>query len=157
MNEEKPAPSRKSASEQDLVARPSSTTAEAIQGEFWPVAELLALERERIASQDRRTAVAQHAIDAGDAADKRQYDYHIEKLRRDDEARTRRHASGIAIVWALLAAAIGFVGFVCWMIFAGNDTQRALASELLETVVTGAGGFGIGWILLNGIRRFLAK
>ena len=47
-------------------------------------------------------------IDAGDAADKRQYDYHVEKLRRDDDDRKRRHASGIAIVWTLLAATIGF-------------------------------------------------
>ena len=84
MSEAKPAPSQQSALERDLVAQPSSTSSEGIQGELWPVAELVALERERIASQDRRADIARHAIDAGDAADKRQYEYHVEKLRRDD-------------------------------------------------------------------------
>lgn len=156
-DEAKPTSGQDSAPEQDLVARSSPTTPEAIQGELWPMAELIALERERIASQDRRTAVTRHAIDAGDAADKRQYEYHVEKLRRDDEDRKRRHTSGIAIVWVLLTATLVFTGLLFWMNFAGDDAQRALANELLETIVTGLGGFGIGWVLLHGIRRFLAR
>lgn len=156
-DEAKPASGQEPAPEQDLVARSSPTTPEAIQGELWPMAELIALERERIASQDRRTAVTRHAIDAGDAADKRQYEFHVEKLRRDDEDRKRRHASGITIVWALLIAAIVFTGLLFWMIFAGDDAQRAVADDLLETIVTGLGGFGIGWLLLTSIRRFLAR
>ena len=121
------------------------------------MAELIALERERIASQDRRTAVTRHAIDAGDAADKRQYEYHVEKLRRDDEDRKSRHASGITIVWALLIAAIVFTGLLFRMIFAGDDAQRAVANDLLETIVTGLGGFGIGWLFLTSVRRFMAR
>lgn len=100
-DEAKPTSGQESAPEQDLVARSSPKTPEAIQGELWPMAELITLERERIASQDRRTDVTRHAIDAGDAADQRQYEYRVEKLRRDDEDRKRRHASGIAIVWVL--------------------------------------------------------
>ena len=157
MSEAKPAPSQQSALERDLVARPSSTSSEGIQGELWPVAELVALERERIASQDRRADIARHAIDAGDAADKRQYEYHVEKLRRDDEDRRRRHASGIRIVWALFGAVTALAVFLFWMLFTGDDAQRAVANGLLETIVTGLGGFGVGWALLNGIRRSLSR
>lgn len=157
MNEAKPAPSQKPEPERNLVTKPSPAASEPVQGDLWPVAELIALERERIASQDRRTEITRHAIDAGDAADKRQYDYHVEKLRRDDEDRKRRHASGIWIVWALLVTGVVFAGLLCWMLFAGDDTQRAVANGLLETIATGLGGFGIGWALLSGIRRSLSR
>ena len=153
----KPTSHQKPEPEQALVSRQSPAGSGAIHEDFSPVAELIVIERERIASRDRRTDVMRRAIDAGDAADKRQYDYHVEKLRLDDDDRKRRHASGIAIVWTLLAATIGFTGFLCWMLFAGDEAQRAVANRLLGTVLTGLGGFGIGWALLNGIRRFLAR
>lgn len=155
MNE---APSdRKSDLEQHLVTKPSPTASELVQRDLRPVAEMIALERQRIASRDRRTEIMRHAIDAGDAADKRQYDYHVEKLRRDDEDRKRRHAAAIRIVWAVFAGATVFAVLLGWMLFAGNDTQRAVANELLETILTGLGGAGIGWMFLNGIRRLLLK
>jgi len=153
----KPTLHQKPEPEQALVSRQSPAGSGAIQEDFSLVAELIVIERERIASRDRRTDVMRRAIDAGDAADKRQYDYHVEKLRLDDDDRKRRHSSGIAIVWTLLAVTIAFIGFLCWMLFAGDEAQRAVADRLLETVLTGLGGFGIGWVLLNGIRRFLAR
>lgn len=88
MSEAKSAPSPKPESppEQALAARPSPAS-EANRDELWPIAELFNLERGRIASRDRRTEIMRHAITASDAADKRQYDYSVEKLRRDDEDR----------------------------------------------------------------------
>lgn len=100
MNEEKPAPGRKPEPERNLVTKPSPAASEPVQGDLWPVAELIALERERIASRDRRTEIT---------------------------------------------------------LFAGDDTQRAVANGLLETIVTGLGGFGVGWALLSGIRRSLSR
>lgn len=107
----KPTSHQKPEPEQALVSRQSPAGSGAIHEDFSPVAELIVIERERIASRDRRTDVMRRAIDAGDAADKRQYDYHVEKLRLDDDDRKRRHASGIAIVWTLLAVTIAFIGF----------------------------------------------
>ena len=130
---------------------------EAMPGDLLPVAELIALERERIDSQNRRTDIARRVIDASDAADKRQYEYHREKLLRDDADRKRRHASDMKVVWGLFASAMALAVVLFWMIFAGDDTQRTVASELLETIVTGLGGFGVGWALLNGIRRTLSR
>lgn len=60
-------------------------------------------------------------------------------------------------MWALFGAVTALVVFLFWMLFSGDDAQRAVASELLETIVTGLGGFGVGWALLNGIRRALPR
>lgn len=98
MSEVKPSPGEKEAPTGDLVAR-EPRAPEVVQGDPGQLTEFIALERERIASQDRRTVVMRHAIDASDAADKRQHDYHVEKLRREDEANNRRQKSGIAISW----------------------------------------------------------
>ena len=141
----------------DLVPRRSPPSTDSVQGELWPISALLELERKRIDSQDRRAAVARRAIEASDAADQRQYDYHVEKLRRDDEARTRRHDSGIRLLWALFGAGLLLAGLFFWMIFFGDDAQRTVALDILETVGTGLGGFGIVWFLWNGIRRLLAQ
>ena len=153
----KPTSHQKPEPKQDLVPRQSSAGSGAIHEDFSLVAELIALERERIASQDRRTDIARHAIEANDAADKRQYDYRGEKLRLDDDDRKRRYVSGIAIVGILLAVVIVFTGFLFWMLFTGDEAKRAAADRLLGTVLTGLGGFGGGWVILNGIRRLLAR
>ena len=141
----------------DLVHRQSPPATDSVQGELWPVSALLELEHKRVDSQDRRTVVARRAIEAGDAADQRQYDYYVEKLRRDDEARKRRHESGIRLLWALLGSGLLLTLFFFWMIFFGDDAQRVVALDILETVGTGLGGFGIVWFLWNGIRRLLAQ
>ena len=60
-------------------------------------------------------------------------------------------------MWALFGAVTALAVFLFWMLFAGDDAQRAVANGLLETIVTGLGGFGVGWALLNGIRRSLSR
>ena len=141
----------------DLVARPVRPSADSAQNELWPVSELLELERRRVDSQDRRIDVARRAIEASDAADQRQYDYHVERLRRDDEARKHRHESGIRLLWTVFGAGLLLTGLFFWMIFFGDDAQRTVALDILKTVGTGLGGFGIVWFLLHGIRQLLAR
>lgn len=139
------------------VARQPSSSPESVQGELWPVSALIALERERVASRDRRNDLTRQAIEADDAADQRQYDYHVEKLRRDDADRKRRHASGVRLLWGLFSAVALFNAFVFWMVFFGNDAQRSAATAILRTLGTGLGGFGIIWFLVTAARRFLAR
>lgn len=140
-----------------VVAQQSPASTESVQGELWPASALVTLERERVASRDRRTEVTRQAIEAENAADQRQYDYHVEKLRRDDEDRKRRHESGIRLLWALFTVTVGLTGFVFWMIFFGDDAQRSAAIDILRTIGTGLGGFGVVWFLLTAVRRFLAR
>ena len=141
----------------DLVAQQARPSSDSVQSEFWPVSELLELERRRVDSQDRRIDVARRAIEASDAADQRQYDYHVERLRRDDEARNRRHESGIRLLWTVVGSGLLLTGLFFWMIFFGNDAQRTVALDILKTVGTGLGGFGIIWFLLHGIRQLFAR
>ena len=50
--------------------------------------ELVALEHQRIDSTNRRTDVALKVIEASDSADKRQYDYSVERLRSNTTERS---------------------------------------------------------------------
>ena len=43
------------------------------------------------------------------------------------------------------------------MIFFGDDAQRTVALDILKTIGTGLGGFGIVWFFWSGIRRLLAN
>ena len=140
---------------EDIVVRDNSQVAELTQVNLFE--SLRDIEQKRIESQDRRTAVTSQAIEATNVADQRQYDYHVEKLRRDDEDRKDRHKSGVKFAWALFIAAAVFIGLFFTMVFFGNDTQQTMATEILRTVGTGLGGFGICWFLLSGFQRILPK
>ncbi len=137
---------------EDIVVRDNSPDTEPAQVNLFE--SFRDVEQKRIESQDRRTAVASQAIEATNVADQRQYDYHVEKLRRDDEDRKNRHKSGVNFAWAFIAAVV-FIGLFFTMIFFGNDTQQTIATEILRTIGTGLGGFGICWFLLSGFRRML--
>ena len=117
--------------------------------------QIIALERERNRSQDQRTAVALQLVEAGDAADKRQYDFHVEKLRLDDEKQRERHQSVFRILWALFIVGSVVVASMFWMIFFGDDTQRTMASDILKTMGTGLGGAGIVWLFRDLYHRAL--
>lgn len=140
---------------EDIVVRENSPVTEPAQVNLFE--SLRDIEQKRIESQDRRTAVASQAIEATNVADQRQYDYHVEKLRRDDEDRKNRHKSGVKFAWALFIVAVVFIGLFFTMIFFGNDAQQTMATEILRTIGTGLGGFGICWFLLSGFRRMLPK
>ena len=62
------------------------------QYEFFPLQTLIDLEHQRIASIDKRTDVGLNAIKAQDAADQRQFEYHMERLRTDGERSQGRHS-----------------------------------------------------------------
>ena len=75
----------------------------------WAFEQLIELERERVASNNRRLDVAEKVIAAaGEAVDQRQHDYHVERLRRSSTDRNARHWAFMKLVWA---AAIGSATF----------------------------------------------
>ena len=115
--------------------------------------ELVALERERIDSTNRRTDVALRAIDASDAADKRQYDYHVEKMRKEVEERSERRRSVFRVLWAIGGWVSVVAALLLLMLFFGTDTQREVAMQLLSTALTGLGGAGILWLFRTVLER----
>lgn len=115
--------------------------------------QLVDLERQRIESTNRRTEIALKAIEASDAADKRQYEYHVERLRQRSRARNERHRSIVKFAWAALATVVLAGGFVVSMLFFGNEAQRMAAQDILRTVATAVGGAGALWALMSALRR----
>ncbi len=115
--------------------------------------ELVALEHKRVDSADRRTEVALKAIEASSAADERQYNYHLEKLRTTMADRNERRRTVSRIVWTMGSAGAVVSGFLLLMLFFGTDAQRATAMDLLRTVLTGLGGAGILWLVRTLYKR----
>lgn len=108
------------------------------QLELW--GEMLAVERERIASRDRAVEAMREGFSKLDAADERQFKFHTDRLQRDDEFRNRRLTHVIHLTWVGAAVAILVLGVVLSMLFWGGEEQRATAI-LLTTHLLAAGGF----------------
>ena len=114
----------------------------------------MALERERLASADKRTGVVRAAIQASSAADERQFTFQMARLDKDDQHRkeTRSIARNVLYGGAVVGA---FVILACLgFSFLGDERQAQTAMTFLKTLMTGAGGAGI-WVLLRQIFMFL--
>lgn len=119
-------PERNAAQERDTVLVPRDEDLEHSDRQMWAFKQLIELERQRVDSNNRRTDVAVKAIAASDASDKRQYEYHVEKLRRGSEERKARHGSAIKFVWAVFALAVVSGAFVVGMLFFGDGVVRSI-------------------------------
>ena len=139
--------------ERDALLVPREEDLEDETRQMWAFKQLIELERQRVDSNNRRTDVALKAIAASDASDKRQYDYHVEKLRQGSDERKERHRSAINIVWAIFALALAGSAFVIGMLFFGSDSQRAAAEALLKTIGTAVGGAGAFWLVKEAFQR----
>ena len=119
--------------------------------------QLVDLERRRIESNTRRAEIALKAIAASDAADKREYDYHVERLRQGSRDRNERHRSVVKFAWAALATVVVVGGLVFYMLFFGNDAQRLVAHDLLSIVATAVGGAGALWAVKSVLQRMFGN
>jgi hypothetical protein len=119
---------------------------------FDPVRELLFVERERIGSMNRRTEIAREAIQMSDTADKRQFDYRMEKLRLEDQSDQRRHALSSRILWSGGVTSLFLLLSLLGMAFFASPEKAALAIDLLKVIFTGLGGGGILTLILQTVR-----
>ncbi|MDE2762523.1 MAG: hypothetical protein OXQ94_01565 [Gemmatimonadota bacterium] len=115
------------------------------QLELW--GEMLSVERERIASRDRAVEAMREGFAKLDAADERQFKFHIDRLRRDDEFRNRRLTHVIRLTWVGVAVAIGVLGIVLAMLFWGGEEQRATAILLTTHALSAGAFFAVGFLL----------
>jgi hypothetical protein len=104
--------------------------------------EMVALERERIASRDRMTAAIEAGFANAEAADQRQFKYQMDRLERDDNYRLRRLGHLVRFGW--YGAAIGTIllGFFVYAIMWGTPEQRAAAI----TFASATGAFAMGFL-----------
>ena len=69
------------------------------QIEMW--GEMVAVERERIASRDRAVEAMREGFARLDATDERQFKFHTDRLHRDDEFRNRQLTHVMHITWVV--------------------------------------------------------
>ena len=124
------------------------------EGEFFPEA-LIALERDRIDSFNRRTEVARRAVDANEAADQRQFSFHMEKLSRDSDDRDDRRVTGFRMLWVFIGVVVLAGGFMLAMAFFGDENQKQVAIDLVRTIANGVAGFGVIWAIINAFKRLI--
>ena len=116
------------------------------QIEIWT--EMVALERERIASRDRATAVMEAGFANLDAADERQFRFQTDRLQRDDEYRNRRLSYAVRFVWCGVILGTVLIALFVWAILWGSADQRAAAFTSVSVV----GALGAGTLLGRYIR-----
>lgn len=115
------------------------------QLELW--GEVLAVERERIASRDRAVEAMREGFAKLDAADDRQFKFHTDRLHRDDEFRNRRLTHVIRLAWVGVAVAVGVLGIVLSMLFWGGEEQRNTAFLLMTHALSAVGFLAVGFFL----------
>jgi hypothetical protein len=131
------------------------TREEARQQDLFP-AELVALERQRIDSQDKRTAVARAAIDAQQESDKRQFEFHMARLKSDEASGEKRFRFASKYLWTILVTGIGVLALLLAMIFFGGEHQSQLAIKAFKVLGNAAVGAGALILGRHFWRTFLA-
>lgn len=131
----------------EVIHRPDSD----VQLEMW--GEMLAVERERIASRDRVVEAMREGFAKLDAVDERQFKFHRERLRRDDEFRNRNLDHRIRVTWIAMGAAVGVLALIAFMAFWGDAEQRAIAMATISHALTAGGAFAAGLLVGRHFRR----
>ena len=117
------------------------------QLELWT--EMAAIERERIASRDRLTAVMEAGFDRIDAASDRHFQFQRERLARNDEYRNRVLSQVVRFGWAGVAISAGVLSVLLFMTLWGSAEQR----EAAFTWMTVGGALLLGVLIGRLLRR----
>ena len=121
-----------------------------IEGEYYSGKDMFELEKERIKSADKRTEIARLAIEANDAADKRQFDYHIQKLNHDIEFKNQQAKVSAKLLYGIGLVFTVFGALLIYLTFFGTVFQSEIAANLLEKLVTAMSGVGV-YLIGKGI------
>lgn len=114
-----------------------------------PIRQVLEVERLRLERDNRRTGVAEKAIELADTQDRRQHEYATAALEANVKIEVDRMAFQRRLAWVGVAVfailVFGLLGFALY----GDDEQRAVAERF--------GGFGLIGLAGYGIFTTLAK
>jgi stress-induced morphogen len=117
------------------------------------VRDMMKIERERIASQDKKTETNRMLIRAQDDADKRQFRFHMKSLEYDNTRKIERHRLVTILSLGggatLLAIFLLLLSFAFW----GDTEQSEIAILALKIIMTGAGGYGVIATLISAIKK----
>ena len=117
--------------------------------------ELIELERRRIDRDNRRTQLAEKALEFADDQDKRQFEYASKQQQMADRSEERRFRLARSLSIGALVVIVAVTGLTMWMAFFGDDVQRAVAQELGRNGLIGLAGFGVVSGLIRLVRSLL--
>ena len=123
------------------LAAPDEPGAEFVQDRIDPnIRALIELEQARLRANNRRYEVAEKAIDADDAQDRRQYEYHMTKLANDAEEKRVRFRFGRVVITVIGIAIILIEATLFTLAFWGRPEQSAFARQFLVYGFVALGG-----------------
>ncbi|MDH5722925.1 MAG: hypothetical protein OEY94_06355 [Alphaproteobacteria bacterium] len=119
------------------------------------VLQMLDIERQRIASEDRKTETARMMIQMQDDSDKRQFEFHMKRLEIDDRHTGNKHdlAKKLAVGggFAMFSILVVLLGFA----FLGNPQQSKIAMDAMKIILIGGGGWGVVSGLIAATKKLL--
>lgn len=116
-------------------------------GQLELFSEMAALERERIASSDRRTEAMRETMAQLNAIDERQFRFHTDKLHKDDAFRNRRFTLNVQMAWIFaIVVVVTFLGLLVVGLW-GSEAQQDTAVGLLQHALSAVAFFGIGFFV----------
>lgn len=127
------------------------------QGELFPLENFLEIEHQRIESFNRRTELGYKAIEAQDAADKRQFDYSVKKLDTHEHQLTRQHSLACRVFYFGGGFIALLVVLILGMLFWGSPEQSSAAQAILRVLGQAIGGGGFLYLAIQAIRWLISR
>ncbi len=118
-------------------------------------AEFVNLAKDRNVLEDRRLSLQEKALELADAQDKRQFEFHSKSRDQHHDRSTRRSSFGRQFMSVALGISILVLGLLLWFAFVGDERQSAIALEVLKTLLTGIGGYGVIHSVTLAARRLM--
>ena len=131
-------------------------SAEPIEGDYFTGKEMVELERERIRSADKRTEIARLAIEANNASDQRQFDYHMSRLEQETKLIKDHIKLAGFLTYGTYFISVMLISIFTYMSFFGDSEQTKTAYELFSKLITAFAGIG-SYLTLKGIFNKLTK
>ena len=111
------------------------------------------LERRRLETQKERNKIAMRALEVSENSDRRQFEFHKEKLATEERARDKSHSLARMVVKFGGGAVLLLVVLVIAMAFFGNNEQSEIAMTMIGVAGKAAGGAGFIYLVAAAVRR----
>lgn len=117
--------------------------------------EFVSLSKDRHRLEEQRLLLQDKALELADNQDQRQFAFHSKARDQHHERSIRRSNFGRRFMWALLGTLVIVLGLLLWFLFFGSEDQRQVALQVLITLFTAFGGYGVISILVQGFRSLM--
>ena len=111
------------------------------------------LERRRLGTQKERNKIALRALEVSENSDRRQFEFHKEKLATEERARDKSHSLARLVIIFGGGATLLLVVLVIIMAFFGNEKQSEIAMTMIGVAGKAAGGAGFIYLVAAAVRR----